>query len=310
MTKSSRTQLAYTSRVRPLLRGIGKGPILWVGPMLVLIFGIVLWPVVEMTRTSFLEISSSGVTKGPAGFANYIELFANPNLLGALGRTVFLVVSVSVVTIIISLLLAQLLNEQFPGRRFVRYSLIVPWAAAVIMTATSFKWMLDSYYGIANRLLLDLGLIEQEIDWLGHGSTSFFWLIVVSVFVSLPFTTFVLLAGLQTIPKELYEAATLDGSGAWTTYFSITFPLLRTSLFVATVINLINVFNQFPIIWVLTGGGPGYTTDTTTTLMYKLAFRSQEIGQSAALSVVNFIIILIFVLLYLRATGYGKKEEH
>jgi ABC-type sugar transport system permease subunit len=134
-------------------------------------------------------------------------------------------------------------------------------------------------------------------------------LIVVAVFVSLPFTTFVILAGLQTVPGELYEAARVDGSTPWKTYLGITLPLLRTSLFVATVINLINVFNQFPIIWVMTQGGPGYETDTTTTLMYKLAFRSQEVGQSAALSVLNFAVILIFVMIYLRASGFTKKEE-
>lgn len=301
--------MTLISTARKAASSAGRGPFLWLAPMLVLIFGIVLWPVFEMIRTSLQDISSSGVVKGFNGVDNYIELFANPNLLGAVGRTLFWVVTVVAITIFLSLFLAQLLHAEFPGRRWVRYALIVPWAASVIMTATSFKWMLDGYYGIINRILLDLGLIETEVDWLGNGDTSFTWLIVVAVFVSLPFTTFVLLAGLQTIPTEVYEAARVDGSGAWRTYFEITFPLLRTSLFIATVINLINVFNQFPIIWVMTGGGPGYDTDTTTTLMYKLAFRSQEIGQSAALSVVNFAIVLVFVLIYLRVSGYGRKEE-
>lgn len=301
--------MTLISTARKTATAAGNGPFLWLAPMLILIFGIVLWPVFEMIRTSLQEISSSGVVRGFNGVENYVELFGNPNLLGAVGRTLFWVVTVVAITIFISLFLAQLLHAEFPGRRWVRYALIVPWAASVIMTATSFKWMLNGYYGIVNRILLDLGLIEAEIDWLGSGDTSFSWLIVVAVFVSLPFTTFVLLAGLQTIPTEVYEAARVDGSGSWRTYFEITFPLLRTSLFIATVINLINVFNQFPIIWVMTGGGPGYDTDTTTTLMYKLAFRSQEIGQSAALSVVNFAIVLVFVLLYLRVSGYSRKEE-
>jgi ABC-type sugar transport system permease subunit len=219
-------------------------------------------------------------------------------------------VIVVALTIFISLFLAQLLNVEFPGRRYVRWALIVPWASSVIMTATSFRWMLDGYYGILNRILLDLGFIDEPVEWLGNPETSFPMLIAVAVFVSLPFTTFVILAGLQTVPGEIYEAARVDGSTPWKTYFGITFPLLRTSLFVATVINLINVFNQFPIIWVMTQGGPGYETDTTTTLMYKLAFKSQEVGQSAALSVLNFAVILIFVLIYLRASGFTKKEEN
>lgn len=287
-----------------------RGPLPWLLPMLLMIFGVVLWPVIEMVRTSLLEISSSGREKGFIWFQNYVELFENPNLFGALTRTVVWVVLVVAITIFISLFLAQLLNAKFPGQRYVRWALIVPWAASVIMTATSFRWMLDGYYGIINRILLDLGIIDEAIDYLGGAETSIPWLIVVAVFVSLPFTTFVILAGLQTIPTEVYEAAQIDGSGPWKTYFSITFPMLTSALFVAAIINLINVFNSFPIIWVMTGGGPGYDTDTTTTLMYKLAFRSQEVGQSASLSVVNFAIILIFVALYLRATGWNKKEQH
>lgn len=296
-------------RKKSLLKRFLAGPLPWITPMLVLIFGIVLWPVYEMGRTSLLDISGSGVTRGFAGLENYRELLENPNLIGAVIRTFVWVIVVVGITIFIALFLAQLLNAKFPGRRFVRYALIVPWAASVIMTATSFRWMLDGYYGIINRILLDLNLVDEAIDWMGNVDTSFPWLIGVAVFVSLPFTTFVLLAGLQTIPNEVYEAAKVDGSTTRKTYFSITLPLLKTSLFIATVINLINVFNQFPIIWVMTGGGPGYTSDTTTTLMYKLAFRSQEIGQSAALSVVNFAIVLIFVLIYIRASGFGKKED-
>lgn len=296
-------------REKNLWKRFLAGPLPWITPMLLLIFGIVLWPVYEMIRTSTLDIGGSGAVRGSAGFDNYIELFQNPNLPGAVARTFFWVVSVVAITIFISLFLAQLLNAKFPGRRFVRYSLIVPWAASVIMTATSFRWMLDGYYGIINRILLDLGFITEPIEWLGNADTSFPWLIIVAVFVSLPFTTFVILAGLQTIPGEVYEAARVDGSSSRKTYFSITLPLLRNSLFIASVINLINVFNQFPIIWVMTGGGPGYTTDTTTTLMYKLAFRSQDIGVSASLSVVNFAIVLIFVLIYIRASGFGKKED-
>jgi len=285
------------------------GPVPWLTPMLVLIFGVVLWPVFEMIRTSTLEISGSGKEKGFVGLENYRELFENSNLAGAFARTIFWVVVVVVITMLLSLFLAQLLNTEFPGRRYVRWALIVPWASSLIMTATSFRWMLDGYYGILNRVLLDLGLIDDAVEWLGSASTSFPWLIVVAIFVSLPFTTFVMIAGLQTIPGDLYEAARVDGARPVKTYFSITLPLLVTSISVATVINLINVFNQFPIIWVMTGGGPGYDTDTTTTLMYKLAFRSQEIGQSAALSVLNFAVILIFVYIYLRATGFTKQKQ-
>ena len=131
-------------------------------------------------------------------------------------------------------------------------------------------------------------------------------LMFVAIFVSLPFTTYVILAGLQSIPKDIYEAAKVDGATGWHSYRGITLPLLRPALLVASIINMINVYNSFPIIWAMTGGGPGSQTDTTTTFMYKLAFRFQDIGQSAAMAVVNFSIILLFILLYLRLVDWRR----
>ncbi len=283
------------------------GPLPWIGPALLLIFGVVLWPAFEMARTSVSEISISGLAKGFVGLHNFERLFADPDLAGIITRTlVWVVVAVSV-TIFISLGLASLLNAAFPGRRLVRWALIVPWAASVVMTATIWRWMLDGFYGIINRILLDLGLLSGPInDWLGNPSTAFIWLVFVAVFVSLPFTTYVLLAGLQSIPRDIYEAAEVDGATGWQSYFGITLPLLRPALLVAGIINMINVFNSFPIIWAMTRGGPGSLTDTTTTHMYKLAFQLLDIGQSAAMAVVNFMVILGFVLLYLRFVDWRR----
>jgi ABC-type sugar transport system permease subunit len=283
------------------------GPLPWIGPALLLIFGVVLWPAVEMLRTSVLDISMSGISRGFAGLANFEKLFANPELPAILLRTIWWVVFVVGVTIFISLGLAALLNAAFPGRRLVRWALIVPWAASVVMTATVWRWMLDAFYGIINRILFDLGLIATPInDWLGTPAVSFWWLMAVAIFVSLPFTTYVILAGLQSIPTDIYEAARVDGATGVRTYRYITLPLLAPALLVASIINMINVFNSFPIIWAMTGGGPGSQTDTTTTFMYKLAFRFQDIGQSAALSVVNLGVIFIFVMLYLRVVDWRR----
>jgi multiple sugar transport system permease protein len=118
----------------------------------------------------------------------------------------------------------------------------------------------------------------------------------------------VLLAGLQSIPNDIIEAASVDGATNWQIYRRINFPLLRNSLLIATIINLINVFNSFPIIWIMTRGGPGYDTDTTTTLAYKLAFIESNMGQSTALGVFNFIVIMMIVGLYLRVTKATRTE--
>jgi len=283
------------------------GPLPWIGPALLLIFAVVLWPAFEMARTSVMEISRSGLAKGFIGLENFERLFADPDLVGILTRTLTWVIIVVTVTIVVSLGLASLLNAAFPGRRFVRWALVIPWAASVVMTATIWRWMLDGFYGIINRILLDLGLLSGPInDWLGNPSSAFIWLMFVAIFVSLPFTTYVLLAGLQSIPKDIYEAGEVDGATGWQSYISLTLPLLRPALLVAAIINMINVFNSFPIIWAMTRGGPGSLTDTTTTHMYKLAFQLLDIGQSAAMAVVNFGVILLFVLLYLRVVDWRR----
>lgn len=205
-----------------------------------------------------------------------------------------------------SLALAQLYNQRFPGRRITRWALIAPWAASVLMTAIGFKWMLDQTAGVLNTAMTDLGLIDSPEDWLGEPSTAWPWMMFVGVFVSLPFTTYTLLAGLQTVPAELYEAASVDGADRWSTYRRITLPLLRPAFLVALVINVINVFNSFPIIWGMTRGGPDSDTATTTVFMYQL--KNSDIAESAAMSVVNFALVLVLVAAFLKVSRWNAEE--
>jgi multiple sugar transport system permease protein len=282
------------------------GALPWIAPALIMIAVFVVWPAFEMIRTSFQNVGATGQSTGWAGWSNYDTLLQNPDLKNVLIRTFIWVIAVVFFTMVISLPVAQLLNAQYPGRKVVRWSIIVPWAASLVMTSTAWKWILDAYYGVLNEIAIDLHLRKESIDWLADTKQSFIWLIVVAVFVSIPFTSFVILAGLSTIPHDIKEASHVDGATSWKSYRHITFPLLRPSLFVAAVINLINVFNSFPIIWVITQGGPGYETDTTTTLAYKISFRDQDVGQSAAMAAVNFVIILLFIGLFLKAS---KNQE-
>lgn len=290
----------------PTMNKSRLGALPWIAPALIMIAVFVVWPAFEMVRTSFQNVGATGQSKGWAGFANYQTLLQNPDLKNVLIRTFIWVVAVVFFTMVISLPVAQLLNAQYPGRKVVRWSIIVPWAASLVMTSTAWKWILDAYYGVLNEIAIDLHLRKEAIDWLADTKQSFAWLIVVAVFVSVPFTSFVILAGLSTIPNDIKEASYVDGATSWKSYRNITFPLLRPSLFVAAVINLINVFNSFPIIWVITQGGPGYETDTTTTLAYKISFRDQDVGQSASMATINFVIILVFIGLFLKAS---KNQE-
>ena len=281
----------------------------WIGPALLLIVLVVVWPAIELIRISLTKITSAGTLEGFNGLGNYRLLFENPDLKAIAIRTVIWVLSVVSLTILISLPLAQLINQNFPGRKFVRWAMIVPWAASVVMTSIIWKWMLDLTSGEFNLTLQQLGLQNgQPVDWLRDPRYSFFVLVWIAVFVSIPFTTFVILAGLQSIPHDIVEAAQVDGASSWQVYRGIKFPLLRNSLLIATIINLINVFNSFPIIWALTRGGPGYDTDTMITFAYKMAFVEYNMGPSTALGVVNFAFIMLIVLIYLRVTKATRVQ--
>jgi len=280
----------------------------WIGPALILILLVVIWPVIELIRTSFTDITLAGSLLDFNGLANYRDLIANVDLYPVAKRTLLWVFGIVFFTVLLSLPLAQLINQNFPGRKYVRWAMIFPWAASVVMTSMIWTWILDAYSGELNLTLTQLGLISEPVDWINNPGSSFYFLMWVAVFVSVPFTSFVLLAGLQSIPSDIIEAASVDGATAWQIYRRIKFPLLRNSLLIATIINLINVFNSFPIIWVMTRGGPGYDTDTTTTFAYKLAFIESNMGQSTALGVFNFMIIMVIVGFYLRITKATRTE--
>jgi multiple sugar transport system permease protein len=299
-----RIRSTWPSRAAGTLR-----PLLWVGPAVALIAVVVLWPVVVLIHSSFQNIAVDGFVVGGAGWKNYSNLWHEPALRGVVLRTVIWVVAVVGVTLLISLALAQLFNQRFPFRRAARTALIAPWAASVMMTALIFRWALDPNVGAINIILHALGIVHRmgsnQADWLGRPGWALFWMMVVAIFVSLPFTMYALLSGLQTIPDELNEAARVDGAGRWHAYRTITLPLLRPAILVACTINVINVFNSFPIIWEMTRGGPGYETSTTTTFMYIL--KQSFIGEAAAMSVVNFLLVIVVVLIFLKLTRWKEQ---
>lgn len=291
-------------------RGGGAATLLWLGPSLVLIGGVVLLPAYELLRASLSRYSTTGQYLGGAGATNFATLLHDPALGTVLRNTAVWVVGVVTVTIVVSLGLAQLLNARFVGRRLLRWALVVPWAASLIMTATLFRWIYDYYFGVLNPLLLRLRLIDRPVDWLGNDATVLPAMIAVGVFVSLPFTSYVLLAGLQTIPADVVEAARIDGASAAWVYRSVTLPLLRPALLVAVVLNMIYVFNSFPLVWTLNDRNPGFGHDTTITFMYKIAFRSalRDVGVAAAMSVVNVLLILAAVGCYLRTVRWNRAD--
>jgi multiple sugar transport system permease protein len=275
----------------------------WIGPAVALIAAVVLFPVGLMFWNSTRDISQSGVDDGGVGLANFATVVGFQYFWPILGRTVIWVVVVVGCTLLGSLALAALLNKAFPGRRLVRMAVIVPWAASVVMTTLVVHYGLEPYFGIINSFLVDIGLIDtpEGYGWTRHAGTAFAWAMAVAVFVSLPFTTYTILAGLQTVPGETVEAARIDGANGVRTYFSVVLPQLRGAISVAVLINIINVFNSLPILRVMTGSIPGYDADTVMTMIFKYMQNQRQIDLASALSVIAFLVVIGIVAIYVRA---------
>lgn len=306
---------APPARTRGRRTGVGRVrpavALLWLAPAIALIVGVVVFPAVMLVRASRSEYSITGLYRGSAGWENYVRVLTYPDLPVVLKNTVVWVVVVVAVTIVLSLALAQLLVKDFPGRRFVRWAVIVPWAASLVITSQLFVLLYDYNYGLFNHVLVTLGILDTPISFLGDDRFTMASMIVVGVFVSLPFTIFVFIAGLNAIPDDVLEAAEVDGASPWQRWRRIILPLLRPALLIATVLNTIYVFNSFPIIYTLNDRNPGFTHDTLITFMYKLAFKSQEkdIGMSAATGVMNVLVILVVVLVYLKVVNWREETK-
>lgn len=280
----------------------------WLAPALILIGGVVVYPVGYMIYTSFRDLTRFGTDKGWAGFDNYARVLELEHLPKVAMNTVIWVVGVVMLSIGLGLVLAQFLNKRFPGRKVLRMVIIVPWAASVVMTSTVFVYGLDPFYGIINRALVDIGLLDEPFGFLKSPVPGFLSAMAVAVFVSIPFTTFVFLAGLQAVPHDVLEAAQIDGAGRVQTYWRVVFPMLRGAVVVATIINVINVFNNLPILKTMTGAIPGYDADTTTSLMFKIIQADRQIDTASALSVLNFVVVVVVIGIYLRVVRPMRED--
>ncbi|WP_054821449.1 carbohydrate ABC transporter permease [Arthrobacter sp. JCM 19049] len=279
----------------------------WIGPALLLILAMVAFPAGYMIFNSTRKISQVGTDLHSVGLANFVTVFQDPALPRILLNTFVWVVSVVGITVLFSLALAQFLNKPFPGRTIVRMAVIVPWAASVVMTTTVFYYGLDPNYGIFNKFLMDVGVLDEGFGWTKSAVSAMFVSVIVAIFVSIPFTTYTLLAGLQSIPQETLEAARVDGAGRWQTYLFIILPQLRSALAVSVLINIINVFNNLPILKVMTGSIPGTNADTLMTYIFKVLQFDRRLDISSALSVVNFAVVVLIVAIYVKTVKPMKE---
>ena len=283
-------------------------PYLWLLPSILLMGIFILFPILEVFRTSVSEISRAGIIKGFAGLDNFTKVIKSSTFGLVLKNTVVWTIVVVGLSTLIGIILALVLNNEFRGRKIVRAIIVFPWATSLIIQASVWKFIIDGDYGTLNTLLMRLGIIDKAINWTPTPGAYFAWECWVGIFVTVPFVTFCVLSGLQSIDASYYEAATVDGAGFWQKLFRITLPLVKSSLTVSTVLNIIYVFNSFPIIWTITKGDPANRTDTLVTYLYKQAFYKGKTGEAAAISVIGFLILCLCASVYM-VLSLRKEEQ-
>ena len=283
-------------------------PYLWLLPSLILMGIFLVYPIMIVFKLSFSEISRSGVVGGFNGLKNYITAVTAPEFGSVMVNTAIWVVSVVGISTLLGFIVALVLNTDFRGRKIARSIVVFPWAATLVVQASMWKYIINIEYGALNNTLLNTGIISQAVNWRPDYVVDFIWECGIGIFVTVPFVTFCVLAGLQSIDLSYYEAATVDGAGFWKKLRHLTLPLVRPSLTVSTVLNIIYVFNSFPIIYTITRGAPAHKTDTLVTYLYMLAFSEQRKGPATALSVVGFVILCICAGVYLIVTIRKEGE--
>lgn len=273
-------------------------PLLMILPSLFLAVLIIGYPILDLAWTSGQEVSRFGRLMGFAGWENYRDVFGDPLFWESLWRTGIWTVAVVAGTLVISMPVAMILNDDFYGRGLARVIVMLPWSISLTMTAVVWRWALNGRSGLLNATLMQMGIIDEPIEWLATAGMAFTVEILVGILVSIPFTTTILLGGLSSMPQDCYEAAVVDGASGWQQFRSITLPLMKPFINIAIVLNVIYVFNSLPIIWVMTEGGPANGTDILVTYLYKLAFRFGQLGKASAISLIMFGVLLIFTVLY------------
>ncbi|MGM9618858.1 MAG: carbohydrate ABC transporter permease [Oscillospiraceae bacterium] len=277
-------------------------PYLWILPSIILMTVFIIVPIFYVFATAFGEVNKFGKIKGFGGLSNFVKVLQNPEIGRVFANTIVWTVLVVVISTVLGFILALILNNEFKGRKIARAIVVFPWATTLVIQASVWSFIINKDYGALNTLLKTFGIIQTNIDWTPTPEAFFAWEIACGIFVTIPFVCFTVLSGLQSIDGSLYEAATVDGANYWQKLFKITIPLVRPSLTVSTVLNIIYVFNSFPIIWTITKGDPAYMTDTLVTYLYKLNFYNGRPGEAAAVSVIGFVILLACASVYMVST--------
>ena len=271
---------------------------LMVLPSLIVVALIAIYPLIQTFRLSFTNARFGSSTADKyIGWKNYDRLFQDPIFISSLKHTVYFTVASVTLETIFGMIVALVINSAFKGRSIVRTAMLLPWAIMTVVSAQLWKYMLDERAGVVNDILYNrLHIISEKIPWYARVSTSLWSMVAIDVWKTTPFMALLLLAGLQIIPGDVYEASTVDGASKWQQYWQITLPLVRPALAVALIFRTLDAFKVFDLPYVLKGGA----TDTMTVAVYaqQKLVNDLLLGRSSAASVIIFACISALVLIY------------
>ncbi|GHT64287.1 sugar ABC transporter permease [Spirochaetia bacterium] len=240
-------------------------------------------------------------------FENYIRIFTNKNFILSLGNTAVWTIANLFFQLILSMLLALALNKKMAARAVFRTLSLVPWAVPAAVAAMTFTFLFNANVGIINILFVKWGIIEKTVSWLGNVGSAMACVTFVAIWKGIPFQMIFVLAALQGIPGDIYEGAKIDGSNGWNTFWRITLPIIKQPLAIATILNSIGILTSFNIIWLMTEGGPLFTTEILYTFAYREAFINHNFGTAAAASVVLFVILAVFSGIYIKLVSSDNQ---
>jgi len=269
-------------------------------PAAIILLGLLAYPLLLGIWLS-LTSATIGNPGQFVGLQNYATIFADPIFRGAAWYSVFYTICAEAGKLVLGLALALLLNQRFRGYRVSRALMLLPWVAPTVLSALAWLWLLDPQFSAVSWLLVRLHLIHSNIDFLGHPWSARMSLILVNIWRGLPYFAIGYLAGLQSISKDLYEAAAIDGAGGWQAFRRITWPLLMPITTILVAFSSIFTLTDFQLIWTITHGGPTDATQVFTTLAYQRAISGGQLGEGAAIAVSPIVIMIVLAFFVVRS---------
>jgi ABC-type sugar transport system permease subunit len=279
-------------------------------PSLIIILGVTLQPILTTFYLSFFQVSAAiTLPKVFVGLNNYLEAVTDPVFWQTIGRTLYFTAISVGLELLIGLGIAQLINSHPWGWKFMRFSLIIPWAFPTIVSGSMWRWIYNADFGALNGLLMQLGIINHYVPWLNNPATAMNLVIIADMWHVIPFVALILQAALATLPIELDEAAMMDGANAIQRFLLIRLPLLRPAILVALIVRTVEAFRVFDIVYIITGGGPAFGTVTISYLTYLETFSYGKLGSGSALSFLISAFTLGMAYIYIRFLYQAPEES-